>query len=320
MAGLGTQIALLTTYWQSPQNTEKDDIMKFMQKLACVATALAMASSAQAAGILNNWILNTTGVGGAAAPASVQVNEYLDITGNAFIDLTPDGAGGFSFTEHAVFNSPYADNMPIKTWTFPDNGGRQLTATFEATGSGLFSGAFTFATGTIKIYVDTTFDFGGTGGNYGADNSTMIAEFDVIPGGGGFVDGSGNPVGNGQITVFAKATSPGGLLPGYFFRPDGSDLTSEDVLAFAFTNANTVGQTPTTTEVDEIICGYAGFTGVGCDGLSTYQNVGGEHLYVSNNGQFKLGTVPEPSSLALVGIALLGAGVMSRKRAAGKQA
>jgi hypothetical protein len=86
----------------------------------------------------------------------------------------------------------------------------------------------------------------------------------------------------------------------------------EDVMAFAFTNANTVGQ-PTNRLVDEVACQYAGFTGNGCNG-NAYGNTPGA-FFVSNNGQFKLAEVPEPGSLALFGIAMLGAGVVSRKRA-----
>ena len=83
-------------------------------------------------------------------------------------------------------------------------------------------------------------------------------------------------------------------------------------MAFAFTNANTIAD-PTQTLVDEVACQYAGFTGAGCNGEG-YANSPG-YFFVGNNGQFKLAEVPEPGSLALFGIAMLGAGVVSRKRA-----
>ncbi|MEN3278309.1 MAG: hypothetical protein V7631_4099, partial [Massilia sp.] len=133
--------------------------------------------------------------------------------------------------------------------------------------------------------------------------------FDVLAGGGGRVDASGSPVNNGQVTVHARATS---MDAGYFFRGNGDDLSMESILAFAFTNANTVGE-PTNRLVDEVACQYAGYTGAGCNGGS-FSNTPGS-FFVSNNGQFKLAEVPEPGSLALFGIAMLGAGVVSRKRA-----
>jgi hypothetical protein len=37
-------------------------------------------------------------------------------------------------------------------------------------------------------------------------------------------------------------------------------------------------------------------------------------MILSNNGQFKLAEIPEPGSLALLGIAMLGAGVVRSKR------
>jgi hypothetical protein len=104
----------------------------------------------------------------------------------------------------------------------------------------------------------------------------------------------------------------GSVDSGYFFRENGEDLSTESIMAFAFTNANTVAN-PTETLVREVVCEYAGFNGAGCSG-GTYANTP-SHFFVSNNGQFKLAEVPEPGSLALFGSAMLGAGVVSRKRA-----
>ena len=139
----------------------------------------------------------------------------------------------------------------------------------------------------------------------------MIAEFTVMAGGGGLVDASGSPTNNGQVTVLAKADA-GKLNEGYFFTENGKDLSLQSIMAFAFTNANTVAK-PTDLLVDEVACQYAQFGGNGCNGQQ-YANTP-NYFFVSNNGQVKLGEVPEPGSLALFGIAMLGAGVVSRKRA-----
>jgi hypothetical protein len=287
--------------------------MKLVTKLLATAgIALSMMGSAQANTVLNNWGFNPTGTGYATAQT---INEYLDVNGNAFINLQITGANTFNFVEHAVFNISQADsNGQIFSDTFP---GARITATFTANGSGTFNGGFTFAGGTIKMYARTGANlYATTNGIYGADLGEQIAEFDVLAGGGGQVDANGIPTNNGQISVFAKASTPGGLDAGYFFRNGGADLAFEDILSFAFTNANTVGA-PTALMVDEIACQFAGFGGNGCN-ANPYANVPGDYFFVSNNGQFKLANVPEPGSLALFGIALLGAGVVSRKRAANK--
>ena len=275
--------------------------MKLLKKMACAAAVAMSMGAAQAAPVLNDWVFNPTGGGFAGGQ---QINEYLDVNGNAFIQINPTGGSSFSFQEHAVFNILQADSngQPLSS---------NISATFEATGTGNFSGAFTFTGGTIRMYQNPVNQYGSTAGIYGADQGNLIAEFNVMAGGGGLVDASGSPTNNGQVTVLAQAAR-GSLDAGYFFRENGDDLSHESVMAFAFTNANTVGE-PTDRLVDEVACQYANFTGAGCNGTD-YANTSG-YFFVSNNGQFKLAEVPEPGSLALFGIAMLGAGVVSRKRA-----
>jgi hypothetical protein len=250
---------------------------------------------------MNDWQLNPTGTGTAGAKT---IHEYLDVNGNSFINLTATGGSQFNFTEHSVFNILQADSNGQLLYP---NGG--LTATFEAFGDGSFNGAFSFAGGTIKIYSNPTpGQYGTSAGYYGANLGNLIATFDVT-GGGGRVDELGNPVSNGQVTVNAMA-STGQLAPGYFFSNKGTDLSSQNVLSFAFTNANPL-QTPTALLVNEVACQFAGM-GAGCTVGNT---ANGRNFFLGTNGQFKLAEVPEPGSLALFGIAMLGAGVVTRKRA-----
>jgi hypothetical protein len=283
--------------------------MKLLNKLACAAAvAITFAGSANAGVVMNDWVFNPTGTGYAAGQT---VNEYLDVNGNSFIQLSMTGGNGFTFNEHSVFNIPQADsNGKLFPMTFP---GGNITATFEATGKGTLSGAFSFTGGTIKVYQNpTNGQYSSSAGIYGANLGNLIGTFDVLAGGGGLVDASGNPVANGQVTVNATAKA-GDLTPGYWFNGMGDDLSTKSLLSFAFTNANPL-QDPTAVLVSEVACQFAGFTGAGCNG-SAYANAAGQYFFLGTNGQFKLAEVPEPGSLALFGIAMLGAGVMTRKRA-----
>ena len=282
--------------------------MKLLRKLACAAAIAMSMGAVQAAPVLNGWVFNPNGGGFAGGQ---RINEYLDVNGNAFIQLTPTGGSTFSFTEHGVFNIVQADS---KGALFPLNyPGGNITATFEATGTGNFSGAFSFTSGTIRMFQNpTNGQYASSDGFFGANLGNEIAVFDVMQGGGGLVDASGSPTNNGQVTVFARADA-GALDAGYFFRENGADLSLEAIMSFAFTNANTIAN-PDSLLVQEVACQFANFSGPGCP-AGTYANVPGEYFFIGGNGQFKLGEVPEPGSLALFGIAMLGAGIVTRKRA-----
>jgi len=287
--------------------------MNLLKKLTCAAAlalSFANANAAVNSAVMNNWVFNPTGGGFASGQ---KIDEYLDVNGNAFIQLTPTGAGSFSFVEHAVFNITQADsNAKLFPVTYP---GGNISAVFQASGTGTFNGGFAFTGGTISIFQNPVGgEYGSTTGTYGANLGTEIAKFNVLAGGGGLVDASGKPTGNGQVSVLASA-DVGAMKAGYFFDGKGKDLSTESILSFAFTNANNVAN-PNKTLVSELICEFSGFSGNGCKKGTKYANKDGQYFLFSNNGQFKLATeVPEPGSLALFGIAMLGAGVVARKRA-----
>jgi hypothetical protein len=278
--------------------------MTFLKKLGCAAAIALAAGAAQAEAIMNDWTFNPAGTGQAAGQT---INEYLDVNGNAFIQLKPNGAS-FTFTEYGVFNLVQADsNGGLFPVNYPTG---NISATLEAFGTGTFNGAFTFTGGTIRMYQTPVNQYSGTNGIYGANVGNLIGEFTVLAGGGGLVDASGNPIKNGQVSIRAQAAA-GKLAAGYFFADNGVDMSTVQSKAFAFTNANTVGS-PTATLISEVACQFAGFKGKGCGG-GTYANVPGSYFFVSNNGQFKFADIPEPGSVALFGIALFGIGALRRR-------
>lgn len=283
--------------------------MKLRTLTTLVALASAMGAGVASADVLNSWQFDPTSTAGAPAPRVIA--EYWDITGNAFIDLTNGPGTSFSFTEYGVFQSTGADGGA--GW---GSFGREVTALLSATGVGNYASGFIFTGGTLSLYSDSSFDYGtlsaGVGPVYGADNGTLLATLSVLPGGGGLVDPNGNPVSNGIVTLLSEFTY---MAPDTWFMPNGSPMGLTDTVAFAFTNANPISN-PTTTAVREIICEGAGVTpgATDCTTGTGYVNVAQDYVFVSNNGQFKLNTIPEPGSLALIGLGMLGLAFASRRK------
>ncbi len=287
--------------------------MKFRKLTVLVALTTALgAGVASADVVLNDWYFNPAGSGLGTAR---QISQYWDITGNAFIDLTDLGGGNFSFTEYGVFKSTGSDGGG-NDWALDSNFNREVTALLTATGVGNFGSGFSFTAGTLSMYAGATFNYGslsaGVAPVFGANDGTPLATLSVIPGGGGAVDPNGNPVSNGVVTLLTKFDS---MAANTWFMPNGSPMGLDSVVGFAFTNANPISN-PTTIAVREIICEGAGATpaGTNCATGTGYANVAKDYVFVSNNGQFKLNAVPEPGSLALIGLGMLGLAFASRRK------
>lgn len=274
------------------------------------ASVVLAATSMPASAFLSNWYLNLDG--GSTANA-VQVAEYLDFVGNSFIQNTFTSATTFNFTDQGTFQVTNVNGGAAIGGKFP---GWEMTAVFS-NGAGTGSTAtgqinFTSGVGTLSIYAQNLLGGGspvayGTGDGvaanttiYGADDGTLIGTF-VVSYGYGSIDPT-TTIPNGQLTIAFEAQS---LLAGIWFDSLMTDLSANpSVLGFVTTNATRL-QSPQPSELtSEIVCQQNGFncpTGTPFDSAPNY-------FLVSNNGQWRLDTVPEPGTLALLGLGLLGAG------------
>jgi hypothetical protein len=279
------------------------------KRLAALALVAALAPAAASAQIfLNDWSLNLTGTGGAAAGTTI--SEYLDFVGASYIETTPTGATTFSFTNNGAYNvNGHDGGSPL----LPQDSILEMTGLYSGgTGTGQFGGDITFAAGgLLDLYADTTTNFGtatdagSPGTYYGANDGTPIGSF-VQTSGTGTVDTTGVP--NGQLTLIFEATS---LAPGYWFDSAGTDLSTQVgsglLFGFVTTNASYV-ENPSAAVESDIVVALSG---------GTLPIIGPpDDFVVGNNGQFRLSSVPEPASIALLGIGLLGAGLTRKRKAA----
>src|SRR5688572_14372996 len=284
---------------------------RFKGLVAAVGVAGAFAAVPAQGAFLNNWFLDFDG---AANPGGLtEITEILDVVGPSVVKTNvPNAMGQFTFTEFGAIR------------VFGHDGGAafdplsigQIAALFDIAGNGVLSpagGAVNYTGGAINVFFNPVVEFAGTDGTYGVNDpvtSTLIATFTPITGGGN-IDPSGVP--NGIQTITAAATF---MAAGWFFSPDGStDLTlsmgAPDPVLCAFATAN-ASVTPAAANL--ISHQGLGALTQGLRGNSTAPCTGAGNFAISNNGQFRLAVVPEPGTIALLKVALLGLGVVSRRK------
>lgn len=284
-------------------------------------------SSASAFSYLQDWNIDTAGTGLANGSTVVDVWDLFNITGVGYaeiygVNINPnngpiDTVGTFS--NWGVWNAKSTDYVGEK---FPDLNNDnvndfELTGIYKFGGDAVLGGALTFTSGTLDIYLDdlssnTNVNYGDVGADstiYGANDGLIIASFNLL-GGTGVVSGTGEITASmDNVNVTYSSTY---LRPGYWVDATGKDLSTLAPISWLLGFSNTTAVTAPAQQgiIDEIYTAYA--LPNGASQGPTYSPP--QAVYMVNNGEFKIAVVPEPATLLLFGISLLGLAGISRKK------
>jgi hypothetical protein len=276
--------------------------IKFNALISAAAISVAV-SAAPANAFLLDWKFGFDGAGNIATATTI--NEFLDVVGPSVITTTAPVAGNYTFSEQGAVNIVGHDGG------VPFSGTTQIGALLNTiTGNADLGGTIAYTGGVIDVYFNGSQTFATAAGTYGVNpaGSTLIGTFTPVTGSGN-VSLIGIP--NGQQTISAAATF---LAPGFWWNSTGADLSTllatNPVFGFATTNASFVNPAPALV-ASELGGGVVtnclpGQTTGGCTGTGNFE--------ISNNGQFRINAVPEPGTLALIGIAMAGLGFAQRRR------
>jgi len=279
------------------QYTQESDlyVMRSLNKIKHCLSILAIAVSAQSALAADAWQINPLGTGNAGASTV----SALNVDGVGFVQLLPVANTPFyNFIEYGAYRALNTDGSS-------QFGTHEITVTYTVSGTGSFDdkSALRLTSGTINLFSDGNPDFGTQATNYGADNGTKFASFNVV---NGYVANS-----EGLVVVNANAVQ-GSFAQGYLFDAAGTDLAKlpNVQLQLGLFNQPNIPDGPM---IAGVVCGIADACPSGSFTPTPLA------FTVQDRGSVSISAVPEPetSAMLLAGLGLIAAVARRRRSLAG---